>query len=220
MSDSSSCLVIDAIRHFKALLDDLKWLWGWGRGEIPFHFDRTKPHMLFIRLFFCCPGILNWRIRIQRWVQRRKTWSSWLQNFGSSTQSSSHVCNFWARQSHVDSWLSSFCTSLSLPSSYCVYLRVKQASTACKLKLWSAHLVRERLVCAECQSDAMSKSDRCAGDGLENTRQGLKSKKTYRRSASLPGRLWTISAVSLSKNTSNRAPFENYTSKKFSLWYL
>lgn len=54
--------------------------------------------------------------------------------------------------------------------SYCVYLRVKQASAACKLKLWSAQLVRERLVCAECQSDAMAKSDRCGGDGLESTR--------------------------------------------------
>ncbi|XP_037115067.1 somatomedin-B and thrombospondin type-1 domain-containing protein isoform X2 [Syngnathus acus] len=55
-------------------------------------------------------------------------------------------------------------------ASYCVYLRVKQASAACKLKLWSAQLVRERLVCAECQSDAMSKSERCGGDGLEGTR--------------------------------------------------
>ncbi|MED6285131.1 hypothetical protein CHARACLAT_026182, partial [Characodon lateralis] len=53
---------------------------------------------------------------------------------------------------------------------YCVYLRVKQASAACKVKLWSAQLVRERLVCAECQGDAMTKSDRCAGDGLEDVR--------------------------------------------------
>lgn len=112
---------------------------------------------------------------------------------------SSHVCNFWARQSHVDSWLCSFLhfSLSSIPfNSYCVYLRVKQASAACKLKLWSAHLVRERLVCAECQSDAMSKSDRCGGDGLENTRQALKSKQAYGRSASLPGRMRTISAVS------------------------
>ncbi|XP_077572218.1 somatomedin-B and thrombospondin type-1 domain-containing protein isoform X1 [Stigmatopora nigra] len=54
-------------------------------------------------------------------------------------------------------------------ASYCVYLRVKQISVACKLKVWSAQLVRERLVCAECQNDAMSKSDRCVGDGLEGT---------------------------------------------------
>lgn len=54
--------------------------------------------------------------------------------------------------------------------SYCVYLRVKQASAACKLRLWSAHLVRERLICAECQSDAMSKSDRCGGDGMQSSR--------------------------------------------------
>lgn len=148
--------------------------------------------MFFICLFFCRPGILNWRIRIQRWVQRRKTRSSWLQNFGSSTRSSSHVCNFWAQQSHVDSWLCSFLhfSLSSIPfNSYCVYLRVKQASAACKLKLWSAHLVREQLVCAECQSDAMSKSDRCRGDGLENTRQALKSKQAYGHSASLSGRL-------------------------------
>lgn len=65
-------------------------------------------------------------------------------------------------------------------ASYCVYLRVKQASAACKLKLWSAHLVRERLVCAECQSDAMSKKDRCGGEGLDSTR-------TFWSAASVPG---------------------------------
>ena len=59
---------------------------------------------------------------------------------------------------------------LAFAHSYCVYLRVKQSSAACKLKLWSAQLVRERLVCAECQSDAMSKTDRCSGDGIESTR--------------------------------------------------
>ncbi|XP_043964171.1 somatomedin-B and thrombospondin type-1 domain-containing protein isoform X2 [Gambusia affinis] len=64
--------------------------------------------------------------------------------------------------------------------SYCVYLRVKQASAACKLKLWSAQLVRERLVCAECQSDAMSNSDRCAGDGKEGIR-------TFWTAAATPG---------------------------------
>ena len=63
-----------------------------------------------------------------------------------------------------------FSPSLLCACSYCVYLRVKQASAACKLKLWSAQLVKERLVCAECQSDAMSKSDRCGGDGLESIR--------------------------------------------------
>ncbi|XP_017267620.1 somatomedin-B and thrombospondin type-1 domain-containing protein isoform X2 [Kryptolebias marmoratus] len=54
--------------------------------------------------------------------------------------------------------------------SYCVYLRVKRASAACRRKLWSTQLVKERLVCAECQSDAMSNSNRCAGDGLDNMR--------------------------------------------------
>ncbi|XP_061585483.1 somatomedin-B and thrombospondin type-1 domain-containing protein isoform X2 [Cololabis saira] len=64
--------------------------------------------------------------------------------------------------------------------SYCVYLRVKQASPACKLKLWSSRLVRDRVICAECQSDAMSKSDRCGGDGLETIR-------TFWAAASVPG---------------------------------
>lgn len=59
---------------------------------------------------------------------------------------------------------------LRLVFSYCVHLRVKHASAACKLRLWSAHLVRERLICAECQSDAMSKSDRCGGDGIQSNR--------------------------------------------------
>ncbi|XP_038133197.1 somatomedin-B and thrombospondin type-1 domain-containing protein isoform X1 [Cyprinodon tularosa] len=63
---------------------------------------------------------------------------------------------------------------------YCVYLRVKQASPGCRLKLWSAQLVQERLICAECQSDAMSKSDRCAGDGLKDVR-------TFWTAASAPG---------------------------------
>uniref|UniRef100_A0A3B3DPD3 Somatomedin-B and thrombospondin type-1 domain-containing protein-like n=1 Tax=Oryzias melastigma TaxID=30732 RepID=A0A3B3DPD3_ORYME len=65
-------------------------------------------------------------------------------------------------------------------ASYCVYLRVKQAASACKLKQWSAQLVRERRICAECQSDAMSKSDRCEGDGLQNIR-------TFWTAASAPG---------------------------------
>lgn len=73
---------------------------------------------------------------------------------------------FWAPK-HL---LSFVFLSYLFSCSYCVYLRVKQASAACKLRLWSAHLVRERLVCAECQSDAMSKSDRCGGDGLESIR--------------------------------------------------
>uniref|UniRef100_H3DD66 Si:dkey-178e17.3 n=1 Tax=Tetraodon nigroviridis TaxID=99883 RepID=H3DD66_TETNG len=64
--------------------------------------------------------------------------------------------------------------------SYCVYLRVKRASVACQLKPWSAQLVKERLVCAECQGDAMSKSDRCGGDGIQNIR-------TFWSAASVPG---------------------------------
>uniref|UniRef100_A0A3P9AIQ6 Uncharacterized protein n=1 Tax=Esox lucius TaxID=8010 RepID=A0A3P9AIQ6_ESOLU len=64
--------------------------------------------------------------------------------------------------------------------SYCVYMRVKQASAACSLNLWSAQLVRERLVCSECQSEAMATTDGCGGDGLQSTR-------TFWTAASVPG---------------------------------
>lgn len=65
-------------------------------------------------------------------------------------------------------------------ASYCVYLRVHHASAGCRLSLWSAQLVRERLLCAECQGDAMTTSGRCGGDGLESTR-------TFWTAASVPG---------------------------------
>ncbi|KAI4896375.1 hypothetical protein NFI96_033053, partial [Prochilodus magdalenae] len=52
--------------------------------------------------------------------------------------------------------------------SYCVYMRVKQVSAACRLKLWSTPLVRERSVCVECQGDAMAADSRCRGDGLQS----------------------------------------------------
>uniref|UniRef100_A0A3P8PDS9 Spondin-like TSP1 domain-containing protein n=1 Tax=Astatotilapia calliptera TaxID=8154 RepID=A0A3P8PDS9_ASTCA len=55
-------------------------------------------------------------------------------------------------------------------ASYCVHLQVKQASAACRLKLWTVRLMRETAVCVECQSDAMAKSDRCGGDGVRGTR--------------------------------------------------
>ncbi|XP_064209356.1 somatomedin-B and thrombospondin type-1 domain-containing protein isoform X1 [Anguilla rostrata] len=64
--------------------------------------------------------------------------------------------------------------------SYCVQLRVKQASAPCRLQVWTAQLVRERSVCAECQSDAMDSKQRCGGDGLEATR-------TFWTAASVPG---------------------------------
>uniref|UniRef100_A0A672SGN0 Si:dkey-178e17.3 n=1 Tax=Sinocyclocheilus grahami TaxID=75366 RepID=A0A672SGN0_SINGR len=59
-------------------------------------------------------------------------------------------------------------------------MRVKQASAACKVKPWSAGLVRERSVCVECQSDAMTNDNRCRGDGLQNIR-------TFWSAASAPG---------------------------------
>ncbi|XP_031583871.1 somatomedin-B and thrombospondin type-1 domain-containing protein isoform X2 [Oreochromis aureus] len=65
-------------------------------------------------------------------------------------------------------------------ASYCVHLQVKQASAACRLKLWTARLMRETAVCVECQSDAMAKSDRCGGDGVRGTR-------TFWSAASVPG---------------------------------
>lgn len=66
--------------------------------------------------------------------------------------------------------------------SYCVQMRVKQASAACKVKPWSAGLVRERSVCVECQSDAMTTDNRCRGDGLQNIRYVSRTciRKTYK----------------------------------------
>ncbi|XP_012669718.2 somatomedin-B and thrombospondin type-1 domain-containing protein isoform X2 [Clupea harengus] len=64
--------------------------------------------------------------------------------------------------------------------SYCVYMRVRQASVVCKQRLWSAQLVLERSVCVECQSDAMATDNRCSGDGLEGI-------KTFWTTASAPG---------------------------------
>nr|XP_015221425.1 PREDICTED: somatomedin-B and thrombospondin type-1 domain-containing protein-like isoform X1 [Lepisosteus oculatus] len=64
--------------------------------------------------------------------------------------------------------------------SYCVYLRVKQASQPCRLGFWSTQLVRERAVCVECQGDAMGSRGRCDGEGLQGTR-------TFWTAASVPG---------------------------------
>ncbi|XP_066500711.1 somatomedin-B and thrombospondin type-1 domain-containing protein [Hoplias malabaricus] len=64
--------------------------------------------------------------------------------------------------------------------SYCVYMRVKQVSSACRLKLWSTQLIQERSVCVECQSDAMATDSRCQGDGLQSIR-------TFWAAASAPG---------------------------------
>ncbi|MBN3311659.1 SBSPO protein, partial [Atractosteus spatula] len=64
--------------------------------------------------------------------------------------------------------------------SYCVYLRVKQASLPCRLGFWATQLVRERAVCVECQGDAMGSRGRCDGEGLEGTR-------TFWTAASVPG---------------------------------
>lgn len=120
--------------------------------------------------FARCSGTPDWMIRIQRAVQGRKTEKNW---------------ELWKRlpaSEFCGQALTLFPPFVPPPfvpfNSYCVYLRVKQASAACKLKLWSAHLVRERLVCAECQSDAMSKKDRCGGEGLESTRWAVKPKHT------------------------------------------
>ncbi|XP_030621282.1 somatomedin-B and thrombospondin type-1 domain-containing protein [Chanos chanos] len=64
--------------------------------------------------------------------------------------------------------------------SYCVYMRLKQVSPVCKMRLWSAQLVHERSVCVECQSDAMTTDNRCLGDGLQSI-------KTFWTAASAPG---------------------------------
>ncbi|XP_026877969.2 somatomedin-B and thrombospondin type-1 domain-containing protein isoform X1 [Electrophorus electricus] len=64
--------------------------------------------------------------------------------------------------------------------SYCVYMRVKQGSAACRLKMWSTQLTRERSVCVECQGDAMATDNRCHGDGLQTIR-------TFWAAATAPG---------------------------------
>lgn len=64
--------------------------------------------------------------------------------------------------------------------SYCVNFRLKHMGGACHLQLWTSHLVRERLVCVECQVTAMGSGDRCVGDGLHNIR-------TFWTAASVPG---------------------------------
>ncbi|XP_039627466.1 somatomedin-B and thrombospondin type-1 domain-containing protein isoform X1 [Polypterus senegalus] len=64
--------------------------------------------------------------------------------------------------------------------SYCAYFQLKQASAACRMNLWSSHMTREQPVCVECQGDAMGRTNRCEGDGLETTR-------TFWTAASLPG---------------------------------
>ncbi|XP_005990222.1 somatomedin-B and thrombospondin type-1 domain-containing protein [Latimeria chalumnae] len=64
-------------------------------------------------------------------------------------------------------------------ASHCVYFRVKQAGSACRLGLWSSQLVWDQLVCVECQGDAMS-NNRCNGEGIEGVR-------TFWTAASAPG---------------------------------
>ncbi|KAG9269951.1 somatomedin-B and thrombospondin type-1 domain-containing protein-like isoform X1 [Astyanax mexicanus] len=64
--------------------------------------------------------------------------------------------------------------------SYCVNMRVKQVSAACRMKVWSSQMARERSVCVECQSDAMAADNRCRGDGLQSIR-------TFWAAASAPG---------------------------------
>lgn len=54
--------------------------------------------------------------------------------------------------------------------SYCVYFRLKQVGAACRLHLWSSQLQKERQVCVECRRDAVGSTERCEGDGLEQTR--------------------------------------------------
>ncbi|ROI64766.1 Somatomedin-B and thrombospondin type-1 domain-containing protein [Anabarilius grahami] len=76
--------------------------------------------------------------------------------------------------------VTTFRMNLDVSECYCVQMIVKQASAACKVRPWSAGLVRERAVCVECQSDAMTTDNRCLGDGLQNIR-------TYWTAASAPG---------------------------------
>ncbi|XP_055024896.1 somatomedin-B and thrombospondin type-1 domain-containing protein isoform X2 [Misgurnus anguillicaudatus] len=84
------------------------------------------------------------------------------------------------RRNFKDPWRRPHMLMKQEKKSYCVNMRVKQASLGCKLKMWSAKLVYERSICVECQSDAMATDNRCLGDGLKNTR-------TFWSAASAPG---------------------------------
>uniref|UniRef100_A0A9J7ZNN4 Si:dkey-178e17.3 n=1 Tax=Cyprinus carpio carpio TaxID=630221 RepID=A0A9J7ZNN4_CYPCA len=84
------------------------------------------------------------------------------------------------RRNFKDPWRRPHMLMKEEKKSYCVQMRVKQASAACKLRPWSARLVHERSVCIECQSDAMTMDNRCRGDGLQNIR-------TFWSAASAPG---------------------------------
>ncbi|KAM4809909.1 somatomedin-B and thrombospondin type-1 domain-containing protein-like [Rhinophrynus dorsalis] len=65
--------------------------------------------------------------------------------------------------------------------SYCVYFRLMHVGQACRLQRWSRQLVREQLVCVECQTEAAADSSgRCQGEGVTGAR-------TFWTAASLPG---------------------------------
>ncbi|MBN3289228.1 SBSPO protein, partial [Polypterus senegalus] len=66
------------------------------------------------------------------------------------------------------------------PSSSCIIYPCSVTQPACRMNLWSSHMTREQPVCVECQGDAMGRTNRCEGDGLETTR-------TFWTAASLPG---------------------------------
>ncbi|KAK1156586.1 somatomedin-B and thrombospondin type-1 domain-containing protein-like isoform X1 [Acipenser oxyrinchus oxyrinchus] len=84
------------------------------------------------------------------------------------------------KRNFKDPWRRPHMLMKEVKPSYCVHFRVKQASTACRLGLWSSPLLRERSVCIECQGEAMGNRSRCEGDGLEATR-------TFWTAASVPG---------------------------------
>lgn len=114
---------------------------------------------LNIQLTLCCPFAHFDIDFFSKKIKTNPNYQSLMEDCGKS----------WSQKTPPHSSLLIIIFLWPVPS-YCVYLRVKQASVACKLRLWSAHLVKERLVCAECQGDAMSKSDRCGGDGIQSSR--------------------------------------------------
>ncbi|XP_048852865.1 somatomedin-B and thrombospondin type-1 domain-containing protein [Brienomyrus brachyistius] len=74
------------------------------------------------------------------------------------------------KRNFKDPWRRPHMLMKEIKHSYCVWLRISQASAACRRVSWAAQLVTERSVCAECQGDAMDATGRCVGDGLEATR--------------------------------------------------
>ncbi|OCU01895.1 somatomedin-B and thrombospondin type-1 domain-containing protein [Xenopus laevis] len=69
-----------------------------------------------------------------------------------------------------DPWRRHLTTIKERAPSYCVYFRLKHVGPGCQLQGWSRQLIREQLICVECQMEAAGSNGRCQGDGLAGVR--------------------------------------------------